>query len=204
MKLEMTLKKIVVALIGNCILGSGVAMITQALIGADPSVSFSQAYAPYFGLTIGQAITITNVLLLLATFVIKKSNIGVATFIVVFLNQYPVDYVTTIIPRTESLVINILWVILGTTCVAIGCNAIISSRLGMGILDAFVYAIADRTHKTFVTIRYISDSIFFLLTILLKGYYGIGTVITYLLAGPIIRFTKPYVEKIINGICKFD
>ena len=204
MKLETTIKKVIIALIGNCILGAGVAMISQPCLGADPSVSFSQAYAPYLGLSIGQAITITNIVLLVITFMVKKSNIGIATFIVVFLNQYPVDFVISIIPKTGNMVINIVWILLGISFVAIGCNVIIASRLGMGILDAFVFGIADRVNKTFVFVRYTTDSIFFLCTILLKGYFGIGTILAYLLTGPTIKYTKPLVEGTIKKLVKLD
>ena len=87
MKYKTKIKQIILALVGNFILGAGVAMESQALLGTDPSVSFSQAAAPYLGITIGQMITITNVVLLIITFFLKKSNIGLGTVIVVLLNQ---------------------------------------------------------------------------------------------------------------------
>ena len=200
MKLETRIKQILVALIGNCILGAGVAMGSQALLGTDPSVSFSQAAAPLVGVTIGQMITITNITLLIITFFIKKKNIGLATLIVVLLNQYPVDFVTNLITHSDSLIINILWVLAGIVFVAIGCDILIASNLGMGIYDAFVFGVADKLNKKFVFVRYGIDSIFLILTIVLKGYIGIGTILPYLLTGPTIAYTKPIVEKMI----KFD
>ena len=200
MKLETRIKQILVALIGNCILGAGVAMGSQALLGTDPSVSFSQAAAPLVGVTIGQMITITNTTLLIITFFIKKKNIGLATLIVVLLNQYPVDFVTNLITHSDSLIINILWVLAGIVFVAIGCDILIASNLGMGIYDAFVFGVADKLNKKFVFVRYGIDSVFLILTIVLKGYIGIGTILPYLLTGPTIAYTKPIVEKMI----KFD
>lgn len=199
MKLGMKIKSILIALIGNCILGAGVAMETQALLGTDPSISFSQAASIQFGISIGQMITITNIVLLIITLIIKKENVGIATFIVVFLNQYPVDFVTNLITYNPSLIINILWVIAGCVFVAIGCNIIIDSNLGMGIYDAFIYGICSKVNKKYSTVRYFVDGTFLLLTILLKGYIGLGTIIPYIILGKLIEFTKPYIDKVFKN-----
>ena len=198
MKLEMKIKQIVIALIGNCVLGAGVAMGSQALLGTDPSVSFSQAASVNLGISIGQMITITNCCLLIITFIIAKKNIGLATLIVVLLNQYPVDIVTKLIPYNSSLIINIIWIVLGCVFVAIGCNILIDSNLGMGIYDAFLFGISNKVNKSYVFVRYIIDGTFLLLTFLLNGYIGIGTIIPYIITGNLIQYTKPYVDKIFK------
>ena len=140
------------------------------------------------------------IFVLAITFFVKRKNIGLSTLIVVLLNQYPVDFVTGLITHSDSLVINVLWILAGIIFVAIGCDILIASNLGMGIYDAFVFGIADRLNKKFVIVRYVIDSIFLILTIILHGYIGIGTILPYILTGPIIAYTKPIIEKMI----KFD
>ena len=187
MKLETKIKQVLVALLGNTILGFGVGMTTLAKLGADPSVSFSQAASMKIGISMGQMVTITNVVLLIIVFIVKKKNIGLATLFVVLLNQYPVDFIIKLIPYVDSLWINILWVLAGILCVSIGCTIIMASDLGLGIYDAFVYGIADRFNKSFLFVRYTVDSIFFVLTIILGGYIGIGTILFYVLLGKTIN-----------------
>lgn len=179
-------------------MGAGVAMSSQALLGSDPSVSFSQAACVYFGISFGQMITITNITLLIIVFFIKKENIGLSTLFVVLLNQYPVDFFTSIIPHSQSFVVNVLWILAGIICVAIGCNIMISSKLGMGIYDAFIFGIAEKVNKSFVFVRYFVDGAFLLLTILLHGYVGIGTILPYILTGNLMKLTMPYIEKVFN------
>lgn len=198
MKLETKIKQILVTLLGNCIMGAGVAMGSQALLGTDPSVSFSQAACVYFNISFGQMITITNITLLVLVFFIKRKNIGLSTLFVVLLNQYPVDFFTSLISHSDSLIINILWVLAGIVCVAIGCNIMIASKLGMGIYDAFVFGIADKVGKSFVFIRYIVDGVFLALTFVFKGYVGVGTILPYLLTGNLMKLTMPYIEKVFN------
>lgn len=179
-------------------MGAGVAMGSQALLGTDPSVSFSQAACIKFGITFGQMVTITNVVLLIVVFFINKKNIGLSTLFVVLLNQYPIDFFTSLIVHSDSLVINILWIIAGIVCVAIGCNIMIASNLGMGIYDAFIFAIADKVNKDFVVIRYITDGVFLILTVILRGHIGIGTILPYILTGNLMKLTMPYIKRIFN------
>ena len=198
MKLETKIKQVLVALLGNTILGFGVGMTTLAKLGADPSVSFSQAASMKIGISMGQMVTITNVVLLIIVFIVKKKNIGLATLFVVLLNQYPVDFIIKLIPYVDSLWINILWVLAGILCVSIGCTIIMASDLGLGIYDAFVYGIADRFNKSFLFVRYTVDSIFFVLTIILGGYIGIGTILCYVLLGKTINTIRPTMIKIFK------
>lgn len=195
MKLGMKIKQILVALLGNMFLGFGVGMTSLARLGADPSVSFSQAASMQLGITVGQMITITNACLLIVVFIVKKKNIGLATLFVVLLNRYPVDFILNTFPYKESLIINILWVLAGIIFISIGCTIVMASDLGLGIYDAFVYGIADRFNKSFLVVRYTADSIFLILTILLKGYVGIGTILCYVLLGKVINTIRPTIIK---------
>lgn len=181
-------------------MGFGVAIASQALLGTDPSVSFSQAASMKFGIDFGRMITITNIVLLIIVFFINKKNIGLSTLFVVLLNQYPIDFFTAIIPYGSSLIINILYCIIGAIFVAIGCNIMICSKLGMGIYDALIFGIAGKVKKDFVLVRYIIDGIFLLLTFILGGYIGIGTIIPYIITGNAMKITMPFIEKIF----KFD
>ena len=194
----MKIKNIVYALIGNIVLGAGVAFESLPLLGSDPSISFSQAASSVLNISIGQMITITNICLLTIALIIAKKNIGVATLIVVLLNQYPIDFFTSLVNRSSYLAINIIYIVIGCLLVAIGCNIIIISNLGMGIYDAFIFGIADKVGKDYVLVRYIVDGIFLSLTIILKGYIGIGTIIPYILIGNLIKLTKPYIVKLFK------
>lgn len=198
MKLETKIKQILTALLGDAILGFGVGLTTLAKLGADPSVSFSQAASVKLGISMGQMVTITNICLLIIVFIFKKSNIGLATLFVVLLNQYPVDFIINLIPYVDSIWINIGWVLLGILLIATGCTIIMASNLGLGIYDAFVYGIADRFHKSFLVVRYTADSIFFILTIILGGYIGIGTILCYVLLGKVINTIRPIMLKIFK------
>ena len=198
MKYAMKIKKILTTLLGNCVMGFGVAISSQALLGTDPSVSFSQAASIKFGIDFGTMITITNITLLIVVFFINKKNIGLSTLFVVLLNQYPVDFFSSIINHSDIFIVNVMYCVIGAIFVAIGCNIMICSKLGMGIYDALLFGISEKTNKSYVFIRYIVDGIFLVLTFVLGGYIGIGTIIPYLLVGNLIKYTKPYIDKFLK------
>lgn len=192
------IKKIIISLIGNCILGCGLAFGAQARLGMDPCVSFSQSVSNISGYQLGTIITIVNIILIIIVLILKPKNIGLTTLCVVFLNGYFTDFFANIISLSSSLTINIIYCLICNLLVAIGCNIMIDANIGMGIYDAFVFSIADKTNKEYVYVRYIIDAIFLLGTYLLHGYIGIGTLIAYILTGNLIKYTKPYIDKIMS------
>ena len=154
-------------------------------------------YMIKFGIDFGTMITITNITLLIVVFFINKKNIGLSTLFVVLLNQYPVDFFSSIITLFCKFH-DVMYCVIGAIFVAIGCNIMICSKLGMGIYDALLFGIAEKTNKSYVFIRYIVDGIFLVLTFLLKGYIGIGTIIPYLIVGNLITITQPYIKKLLK------
>lgn len=191
-------KQILVSLCGNCLLGLGLALGASAELGLDPCVSFSQSISNMYGVKLGTVITCVNILLVIIVLLLEKKNIGLTTLFVVFLNKYPVDFFSTLINHSSSLMINIIFVTIGTFFIALGCNVMIKANIGMGIYDAFIFSISNKTNKEYVIIRYIVDATFLLLTFLFKGFIGIGTMIAYALTGNLIKYTKPLIDNLIN------
>lgn len=191
-------KQILISLIGNCILGCGLSFGANALLGLDPCVSFSQSISNMTDIKIGTVITCVNIVLIIIVLFIQPKNIGLTTLFVVFINGYFVDFFNLFIHHSQYLVINILYCIISSLIIAIGCNIMINAKIGMGIYDAFIFSLANRVNKSYVFIRYIVDAIFLFGTFIFKGYIGIGTIIAYLLTGNLIKYTKPYIDKLFK------
>ena len=198
MKSKTKCKQILVSLLGNIVLGAGVAFSAQARLGTDPSVSGSQAISNYYGISLGLMVTITNIILAICVFFIYRKNLGITTLMVVFLNQYPIDFFSKVIPYSDVFMIRIIYILIGSILVAIACNIMINSNLGMGVYDAFVFSFVYRFNIKFIIVRYIVDALFLAITLLFKGYIGIGTILAYLLTGNLMNITKPYIDKLIH------
>lgn len=191
-------KQIIISLFGNCLLGLGLALGANAELGLDPCVSFSQSISMMYDIKLGTVITCVNIVLVIVVLVFEKKNIGLTTLFVVFLNKYPVDFFSSLINHSSILIINILYVTIGTLFIALGCNVMIKADIGMGIYDAFIFSIAHKTNKEYVNIRYIVDAMFLLLTFVFKGFIGVGTIIAYILTGNLIKYTRPIIDNLFN------
>lgn len=116
----------------------------------------------------------------------------------VFLNQFPVDFFSSLIKHSDSTFINIFYVCLAALIIAIGCNIMINSKLGMGIYDAFIFSFTNKYGWDFVHVRYVVDAVFLLLTFVFDGFIGIGTILAYLLTGNLMKLTKPVIDKFVK------
>ena len=192
------LKQILISLLGNCLLGLGFALGANAELGLDPCVSFSQSISMMYNVKLGTVITCVNIVLIITVLFLEKKNIGLTTLFVVFLNKYPVDLFSSLINHSNSLIINIMFVTIGTLFIALGCNVMIKANIGMGIYDAFIFSIAHKTNKEYVNIRYVVDATFLLLTFIFKGFIGIGTIIAYVLTGNLIKYTRPIIDNLLK------
>ena len=67
---------------------------------------------------------------------------------------------------------------------------------GKSPYDAFVLTIADTAHTTYHIVRWVTDLSSILLGWLLKGSFGVGTVICLLVSGKLVEwFIKLYTPK---------
>ena len=77
--------------------------------------------------------------------------------------------------------------------------------MGVAPNDIVPFIIQERTNYQYKWIRIGLDSVLFVIGgVLLKGVYGIGTIISLLLTGPFIHICLPYGEKLVSLIIKDD
>ena len=198
MKYEKLIKQLAVAIIGNTLLGLGIALTSRASFGVDVTVAFSYAMFPKLGVTFGQMTAITNAVLVAIVLFIYPKNLGISTLLVAFGNQYPLDFFDRVLPYSDVLMIIILFLALGIIMTALGAAIIIRSSLGMGIYEAFVFAFSKKFNKKFVLCKYACDSVFLILVILLKGPLGVGSIACYCFTGICIDFFNTKVLKFIS------
>lgn len=198
MKYEKLIKQLLVSIIGNILLGLGIALTSKANLGVDVTIAFSSAMSSRIGVTLGQMTAITNAVLVAIVLLVYPKNIGLGTVLVAFGNQYPLDFFNMIIPSTDVFVIRVLLLIAGIVIIGLGASVIIASNLGMGIYEAFVFAFSKRFEKNYVLCKYACDSIFLIMVLILRGPLGIGTIASYALTGICIDYFNKTIGKQIS------
>lgn len=199
MNLETKIKteKLFLNLFGTMLLGAGIGLATAAEIGSDCMASFCEAFSDYTGfMTIGQLETFLELLMLLYAYLMCRKTTGIGSFLAMFLVQFPIDLVYQSVPRTEDYVFRILYVLIGIVLLSFGAELIVHAQLGMSAYEAFLYVFVYRKGWKFTVVKYTCDALFLLLTILLHGHVGIGTILTFLLIPKCMEYASRAVHKI--------
>ena len=191
------LKRLSVTVLGIMLLGSGVGLATAAEIGSDCMASFCEVMSERLGfITIGQLTTLIELGMLIYAFIMERKTVGIGSFLAMLLVEFPIDLAYGSVPRTENYMIRIIYVLIGIVLISFGAELIVHAGLGMGSYEAFMYTFVYRKGWKFTYVKYVCDSIFLLLTILLKGHVGTGTVLTYLLVPKCMELASSLIHKI--------
>ena len=192
-----SIKRLSVTVLGILLLGSGVGLATAAQIGSDCMASFCEILSERLGfITIGQLTALIELGMLIYAFMMERKTVGIGSFLSMFLIEFPIDLVYESVPRSGNYVIRIIYVLIGIVLISFGAELIVHAELGMGSYEAFMYTFVYRNGWKFTYVKYACDSIFLLLTILLKGHVGIGTILTYLLVPECMELASSLIRKI--------
>ncbi|MBQ1534473.1 MAG: hypothetical protein IIZ64_06645 [Erysipelotrichaceae bacterium] len=199
MNLEMktNYKRLFTTLLGVVLLGGGIGLATAAEIGSDCMASFCEVLSEKLGfITIGQLTSVIELSMLIYAFFTARKTVGIGSFLAMLLIEFPIDLAYESVPRTDHYVIKIIYVLIGIVLISFGAELIVHAELGMGSYEAFMYSFVYRYGWKFTYVKYVCDSLFLLMTILLHGHVGLGTILTYLLIPKCMEAAAMLIHKI--------
>ena len=99
----------------------------------------------------------------------------------------------------EQLPIQLLWVVIAVPVTAFGCSLYQTADLGVAPYDSLALALQDHLHKPYFGCRVFTDALCAVITFLLGGLVGIGTLVCAFGLGPFIQFFNgAFSEKILQ------
>lgn len=99
---------------------------------------------------------------------------------------------------SEYLWLNLLIMLLGIVLFAAGTGLYASASLGRGSYEALTFALAEKNNWQVKTVRMVLDALMVIIGVLLGGKFGICTVVTILISGPIIQFVNGKAKKALR------
>ena len=90
----------------------------------------------------------------------------------------------------------------GVLLFAIGTGFYASASLGRGSYEALTFALAEKNGWQVKIVRMILDIIMVVSGVLLGGKFGICTIITIIVSGPVIQLTVSVAKKLFGLACK--
>lgn len=203
------------SLCGVIICAVSVGVFKLAALGVDPFQSFMAGLDAMIPIEFGTLYVIVNAILLLFSLFVDRHNIGIATFINLFLlgyiTQFTYDLLQKLIPD-PSMIVRILCLAIGIVVICFGSALYMTADLGVSTYDAVAIVMSSKWKLgKFKYIRICTDLVCVVIGCILfvlagnaigkiPTIAGVGTIITAFFMGPLIdffneKFAKPLLGK---------
>lgn len=196
---------LILAFAGVMLVGTGVAFNAAAALGNDPvgivydGIRNAARLSPE---QLGIASNIVNVALIIIVFFTGRHYVNIGTFIYVIPYGLAVDFggrLYHMLFQTHALPLQILGATLGCLLLYTGVAMFITADIGLDPFTGIVMVIKDRLKKEFKYVKVGFDIGCIILGFSLGGKIGAITVITALMAGPLIQLLSDILKKLVKG-----
>ncbi len=211
----MKIRRILMSLSGVIICAVSVGVFKIAALGVDPFQSLMSGLDRLIPLQFGTLYTLVNLVLLVFSLVVDRHNIGIATFINLFLLGYITQYTYEFLQEvfvSPSIFTRFICLAVGIVVICFGSALYMTADLGVSTYDAVAIVLAYKWKLgRFQFCRIGSDlvcviagSVIFLLgggsLNEIPTIVGIGTIITAFFMGPLIElFNEKIARPLLRG-----
>ncbi len=196
--------KLVLALAGIILVGTGVAFNAAAALGNDPvGIVYDgiRSAAHLSAQQLGMASNVVNLVLVCVIFFLGRRYVNIGTFIYILPYGAVVDlggFVYRSLPFGQSLTGQIPGAFVGCLLLYTGVAMYITANIGLDPFTGLVMVIRDRVGKEYRIVKICFDTGCIVLGTLLGGKLGVITMITALTAGPVIQFLAEKMQKLLQ------
>ena len=191
-------KKIIIIVIGSIIAAYGITLALYAGFGGATLAVLWQGISRTFHISIGMASLIVAIIMIVFSFFYDRSQIHIGTIIYQLVYSLCVDLFANAHVYSTHLWVNALIMLLGVMLFAVGTGVYAAASLGRGSYEALTFSLAEKNGWQVKAVRMILDIVMVLTGVLLGGKFGICTIVTIIISGPIIQFTASKTKKVLN------
>lgn len=192
-------RRIIGMLVGVVIIGLGIAVFKQAHLGNDSISALNMRLAELTGLSLGVQNLITNILFFVLQLIWGRKYIGLGTiangvgcgFIVTFFY----DRIAACFAPADTLPVQLVWVVAAVLVTSFGVSLYQTADLGVAPYDFLALGLRDYTPFPYFGCRVFMDALCALITFLLGGLIGLGTLICAFGLGPLIQFFNTHLSE---------
>lgn len=191
-------KKIIIIVIGSIIAAYGITLALYAGFGGATLAVLWQGISRTFHISIGMASLIVAIIMIVFSFFYDRSQIHIGTIIYQLVYSLCVDLFANAHVYSTHLWVNALIMLLGVMLFAVGTGVYAAASLGRGSYEALTFSLAEKNGWQVKAVRIILDIVMVLTGVLLGGKFGICTIVTIIISGPIIQFTASKAKKLLK------
>ena len=127
-----------------------------------------------------------------------RSQIHIGTILYQIVYSLCVDLFANAHVYSTHLWVNALIMLLGVMLFAVGTGFYAAASLGRGSYEALTFSLAEKNGWQIKVVRMILDIVMVLAGVLLGGKFGICTIVTIIISGPVIQFTASKTKKLFK------
>lgn len=191
-------KKLVIITAGSIIAAYGITLALYAGFGGATLAVLWQGISETFHISIGAASFIVALGMILFVLIYDKSQINIGTLLYQIVYSGCVDLFANCHVYSEHVWINFFIMLLGVVLFAGGTGLYASASLGRGSYEAVTFALAEKNNRQVKGVRIVSDIVVVAAGVLLGGKFGICTIVTVVISGPIIQFVNGRAKKLFR------
>ncbi len=191
------LKKYLIVIIGQIIIGIGCAFMITSGMGNDPMGVMVSGFSQMFSVPYGTMNNIISFGIFAAMFVFYRKRLTLTTLITVFVIGWTIDPVNALLANVSVPVFvnNYLYPLIGCIIISIGVAFYLCIDFGAGITDNVILMIADLTKKSYAFGCYSLYAVYVAIGVLTGGVWGYATILGLVLNGKIIDTLIPVFGK---------
>lgn len=181
---------ILILLIGMILMAFGGSFFITSQMGSDALMVFNQGLAHFLNIEVGYALIISNCIAFFVIVFINRKTIGLGTIVIALLLGPMINFIINIniLVTPNNVFLKLMMTLLGNLIGGLGIAMYLYADVGLSPFEAIIITIEKKTKWRFAFLKIINDAIFFLIGFLLGGKFGIGSIITVIIFGPIIAF----------------
>ncbi len=183
-------KRIVILIIGSVIAAYGITLALYAGFGGATLAVLWQGLSATFHISIGTASFIAALAMILFAACYDRSQLHIGTIIYQIVYSTCVDLFADCHRYSSYMAINFLIMLLGVILFAAGTGLYASVSLGRGSYEAVTFALAEKNRWPVKTVRMALDAAMVVIGVLLGGTFGVCTIVTVLVSGPVIQYVN--------------
>ncbi len=192
------LKRIVIIAAGSVVAAYGITLAMYAGFGGAMLAVLWQGISKTFGMSIGAASFVVALAMILFAAIYDRKQLHIGTVLYQIVYSICVDLFANLHVYSEYKWINFLIMLLGVILFAAGTGLYASTSLGRGSYEAVTFALAEKNGWQVKIVRMILDVIMVVAGVLLGGKFGVCTVVTVIVSGPVIQFVNAKSKKIFK------
>lgn len=154
--------------------------------------------------SIGMASMIVAIVMIVFAFFYDRSQIHIGTILYQIVYSLCVDLFANAHVYSTHIWVNALIMLLGIVILAIGTGFYAAASLGRGSYEALTFSLAEKNNWQVKIVRMVLDVVMVVTGVMLGGKFGICTIVTILISGPVIQFTAAKTKKLICVACGND